>query len=88
MKISIKFEIGKELLVWAAYMQIGEKKPSRLSKQAVLTYLKEQIFMFGIDDESLMGSNYVRERDDDDLDDNPDYQNAIQWVEKNFKGSI
>ena len=68
MKISIKFEIGKDLLVWAAYRQIvgkkpsrlayriGEKNPSRLSKQAVLTYLKDQISMFGIDEESLMGS--------------------------------
>lgn len=55
-QITIKFEIKLHHLEWAAYMI--SRGDTKLTKTAVRSYLKSQIELFGIDDDSLMGERH------------------------------
>jgi hypothetical protein len=86
MQITVKFDIRRYHLEWAAYM-LTHLHDTKLTKTAVRNYLKSQLEMFGIDDDSLMGeANRAIFVDDicPEYDD-PSLELVRRWVKNNYK---
>lgn len=87
--ITLKLEVPKQHLEWAAYMLIINQ--AKLSKKAIMEYLKEQYTLFGTDNVSLMGEEKASffELYFEDLDlleeDLVSIQKAKEWIAKKYE---
>ena len=75
MKITTEHVITFEHLVWSAYSLRQRKE--RVTKKGVIKYLRAQIQMFGSEETSLMGENYL----DRDIDET---EKDREWVQHHF----
>ena len=82
--MSVRCNYSRQHLIWAAYMLLQDKDhlkycpfPSGLSKKIIRDYLRDQMSMFGMDDYSLFGSDYV----DRGPENKTAYNKAKKWVE-------
>jgi hypothetical protein len=84
-QITIKFEIKLHHLEWAAYMI--SRGDTKLTKTAVRNYLKKQIELFGIDDDSLMGERHRAIFVDHQCSSYDEIAIELirRWVKSNFK---
>lgn len=62
-RLSISVDVGREHLRWAIAYQLRRGKGERPTKKGVLTFLREQIAMFGGDIDSLYGAFPLEEAD-------------------------
>ena len=79
MKIRIEYKITRGQIIWAAF-QVYTSNKSRLTMQNVMQYLKQQIELFGRDQISLMGENWVNGEDE-----KIGIEEVKEWVNKKWQ---